>query len=261
MAVSCLWPGYTKSRTRPLRVYRHGSLIHPEWSSCFINHRGALVTAEGREIRATDLDWLSLLFRRAEMMGPLLRERDQLQRRLQEVEQASAGEAGRGLGLVYSSTSDTHRVDSLQHKAFSGLPILESGTIMAPNWHLKSSKWHHVEDTDGTAQPSATAGREGGASGLCGWSWNLAQRGCDLGYSQFLAVRDEAGSSLRRGCSQGPQIEGPVRCASPNCRAGIDSQAGWSQRGVPVFQRQKGEALPPRVDLNHDASRNVGGAV
>ncbi|WP_427926314.1 VC1465 family Xer recombination activation factor [Xanthomonas campestris pv. incanae] len=77
-----------------LRIYRHGDLIHPAWADCSISHRGALVTPEGHEIKPADLAWLSLLFRRAEAMGSLLRERDQLRHRLQQIDQASAGEAG-----------------------------------------------------------------------------------------------------------------------------------------------------------------------
>lgn len=59
-----------------LRVYRHGELIHPAWSACRINARGALVTPEGREIHAHELSWFSLLVRRAKAFGELLRQRD-----------------------------------------------------------------------------------------------------------------------------------------------------------------------------------------
>ncbi|WP_425522162.1 VC1465 family Xer recombination activation factor, partial [Xanthomonas citri] len=79
-----------------LRVYRHGDLIHPAWSACSINHRGCLVTPEGREFKPADLAWLSLLFRRAEMMGPLLRERDDLRRQLQDIERQGGGGGGGG---------------------------------------------------------------------------------------------------------------------------------------------------------------------
>ena len=60
-----------------LRVMRHGDLIHPAWSACKINRRGALVTPEGREIWSSDLAWLSLLVRRAKAFGELFRQREQ----------------------------------------------------------------------------------------------------------------------------------------------------------------------------------------
>ncbi|MEB1981636.1 VC1465 family Xer recombination activation factor, partial [Xanthomonas campestris pv. campestris] len=113
--------GYSRppySAFKLLRTYRHGDLIHPAWSACSINRRGCLVTPEGHEIKPSDLAWISLLFRRAEMMGPLLRERDQLQRRLQDIQKASAGEAGRGLGLVYYITSDTGTSENQLYQGF-----------------------------------------------------------------------------------------------------------------------------------------------
>lgn len=60
-----------------LRVMRHGDLIHPAWSACKINRRGALVTPEGHEIWSSDLAWLSLLVRRAKAFGELFRQREQ----------------------------------------------------------------------------------------------------------------------------------------------------------------------------------------
>ncbi|MFC7521662.1 VC1465 family Xer recombination activation factor [Xanthomonas populi] len=99
-----------------LRVYRHGDLIHPEWRSCFINHRGALVTAEGREIKATDLDWLSLLFRRAHMMGPLLRELDALKKQFQILSSARPAPKWCQNGAVM--TLRTAQYDSAKRELF-----------------------------------------------------------------------------------------------------------------------------------------------
>ena len=65
-----------------LRVYRHGDLIHPAWSACHINHRGALVTPEGHEIQPRELGWLSLLVRRAALLSEVVRERDHLRGQL-----------------------------------------------------------------------------------------------------------------------------------------------------------------------------------
>ena len=73
-----------------LRVYRHGDLIHPDWSHCRINRRGALVTPEGREIQSSDLSWFSLLVRRAKAFGELLRQREEASAHMERQRQMDA---------------------------------------------------------------------------------------------------------------------------------------------------------------------------
>ncbi|GAB3094257.1 hypothetical protein GCM10027159_10980 [Lysobacter terrae] len=58
-----------------LRVLRHGDLIDPAWSG-YALIRGRLVTPEGHSFAPWDMSWLSLLVRRAEAFGHLLRERE-----------------------------------------------------------------------------------------------------------------------------------------------------------------------------------------
>ena len=54
-----------------LRLYRHGDLLHPDWSEYRIARNGALVTPEGRSFFAHEIGWLSLLVQRARLSSVL----------------------------------------------------------------------------------------------------------------------------------------------------------------------------------------------
>ncbi|PZO65227.1 MAG: hypothetical protein DI635_04120 [Pseudoxanthomonas suwonensis] len=54
-----------------LRLYRHGDLLHPDWSEYRIARNGALVTPEGRSFFAHEIGWLSLLVQRARLSSEL----------------------------------------------------------------------------------------------------------------------------------------------------------------------------------------------
>ncbi len=118
-----------------LRVYRHGDLIHPAWSACHINHRGALVTPEGHEIKPHELGWLSLLVRRAALLRDVMRERDSLRGQLAVAAAALTGRGereARALGLVHYKTSDTRPRQAMgESVAAQWFPQEWQGTGMA----------------------------------------------------------------------------------------------------------------------------------
>ncbi len=239
-----------------LRVYRHGSLIHPEWSRCFINHRGALVTAEGREIRATDLDWLSLLFRRAECMGPLMRERDALRDQLAAI-QARSGEAGARLGLVHYKTSDTRPSETQLYQGFRvAYPYACHGAIMGPKWPHDR---RHSQD-----QFEAPDARSGGSQGAGCAVGGVPQR---LHPVRCLGTGEADPEGTFRPCDTAqaqaaPSIGGGFRMGRSFRHSGeASSGQGWAERGLPMWQWSQGQALPSGVDLNCDASRNAGGVL
>lgn len=242
-----------------LRTYRHGDLIHPAWADCSINHRGALVTPEGHEIKPADLAWLTLLFRRAEAMGPLLRERDQLRQRLQDTEQATAGEAGRGLGLVYYITSDTGTSENQLYQGFC-LPYRQHchGAKMGP-------KWPHERDhsQDQFEAPDACSGGGQGTGRVAGRVPQRLHPVRRIGTGEKDSQR--VGRSCRRAQAQGQAQAGRAngfyavlgRSRGDDCQASAGQ--GWPQRKLPLWEWSQGQALPSGVDLNSDASRNVGG--
>src|SRR5690606_21563015 len=100
-------PSYAAFRL--LRILRNGDLIDPAWSQ-FRLIRGRLVTPEEHTFEPHELTWQSLLVRLARGYG-------EARRQLREVE---AGREAVGLGLVYSSTSDTPGAETQQRRGFSG---------------------------------------------------------------------------------------------------------------------------------------------
>lgn len=245
-----------------LRIYRHGDLIHPAWSDCSINHRGALVTPEGHEIKPADLAWLSLLFRRAEAMGPLLRERDHLRRRLDDIEQALAGEAGRGLGLVYYITSDTRPPQTLMQQGMQvSFRMSCDGAIMGP-------QWPH-ERRHSQVKSEAPNARSGGGQGTGCGPRRLPQRlhpvrhiGTGEAGTSGSGSRSYAGQQAK---AQGAVVRSVIGYAGLGRSCGDSDQAptgqGRTQYGLPLWKWSQGQALPSGVDLNPDASGNVWGAL
>lgn len=58
-----------------LRILKGYELPHPDWSGWTL-HRGTLYTPAGQGFRADDLQWLSLVFRRAEAFSASRRRSD-----------------------------------------------------------------------------------------------------------------------------------------------------------------------------------------
>ncbi len=253
-----------------LRVYRHGDLIHPEWGSCSINHRGALVTPEGHEIKAADLSWLTLLFRRAEAMGSLLRERDELLRRLHfmtrhETGQASAGEAGRMpwacLLLNKSHAASAILPNSQSYQRFSWVSAVScDGAIMGPQWG------HERCHPQAQSQVAYACSR--GSQGSRPASGRLSERvhpvlhfGTGETHTEGVVVSTWSTSRQEKVRLSGSVIGGPIlgRPCSDNGKASAGQ--GRSERELPMWQWSQGQALPSGVDLNSDASGNAGGAL
>ncbi|AZR24872.1 hypothetical protein NX81_011955 [Xanthomonas vasicola] len=282
-----------------LRVYRHGSLIHPAWSKCFINHRGALVTAEGREIKATDLDWLSLLFRRAECMTPLMRERDALKEQIRSLPVAHSAPkwcqkgtvmtlrtaqydpAKRGLSCVETLALQWFPCDSRVAWAASGrLPSSNRGVSGFRNLSFASlclevvPNWHHEridQNSSGTAEPSPSSRPQSPAAAVFRFAGCAPQYGCDSGSSDLPSSSPQQWHAVGKATAEACKVDqAGFAGASPASRSlercSLDVYATWqaqggAQRAMPVRQWQEGQAMPSGVDLNRDASRNAGGAL
>ncbi len=249
-----------------LRVYRHGDLIHPEWGGCSINHRGALVTPEGHELKPSDLAWLSLLFRRAEMMGPLLRERDDLRRQLQEIEhQATAGAAGDGpwacLLLNKSHAASAILPNSQTYQGFSWVSAVScDGATMGPQWG------HERCYPQAQSQVAYACSR--GGQGSRPASGRLPERvhpvlhfGTGETHTQGVVVSSRSTSGQEKARLSGSVIGGPILGRPRSDDGKASACQGWPERELPMWQWSQGQALPSGVDLNRDASRNAGGAL
>lgn len=282
-----------------LRVYRHGDLIHPEWRSCSINHRGCLVKPEGHELKPSDLAWLCLLFRRAEMMGPLLRERDALKKQIQglpfahpvpkwcqegailTLRTAQYDSAKRELFCVETLALQWFPCDSRvawpasgrlpsSNRGVSGfrnLSFASLGPEVVPNWHHERIN----QNSSGTAKPSPSSRPQGPAAAVFRFAGCAPQYGCDPGSSDLPSSSPQQWHAVRKATSQACKADqagfaGGSPAARSFERCSLDVYATWqaqggAQRAMPVRQWQEGQAMPSGVDLNPDASRNAGGAL
>ena len=226
-----------------LRVYRHGDLIHPAWSACKINRRGALVTPEGHQIHAHDLTWLSLLCRRAAGFTDLLRQRDAGKFPRPSAGQAVAEGAQRpaaALGLVSSTTSDTGSLETLVLSTFRVVP---PGALLGA---LVVPKWHHdnLKITARAACSESASGSESGSGSVCIGGRDIDQCGRSAGPPGIPPAGPEA--SQRLACGEATFFNNAPDDAS---KAGESADAeGGTQRAVSVLQREKGQGLSPGLD-------------
>ena len=224
-----------------LRVYRHGDLIHPAWSACKINRRGALVTPEGHEIHAHDLTWLSLLCRRAAGFTDLLRQREAGRFPVAEEGRPAAAPPAGALGLVSSTTSDTDSVETLLLSTFRVVP---SGALHGA---LVVPKWHHdnLKITARTACSESASRSQSAVGSACGGGGDIDQCGRSAG-PPGIPPATGAEASQRLACGEAPFFN---NAPAPTAQAGesVDAE-GRPQRVVPVLQREKGQGLSPGLD-------------
>lgn len=263
-----------------LRLFRHGDLLHPAWSSYRISREGELVTPEGHHIGAHEMTWLSLLVRRAKAFSDLLAERDG--RRglaLGRPITVASNDAGQGDGAAVSpsqtvmTTSCRHSVDgytSLQHHfspvVASNRPVAADGPTSNTGQKTDAQR-HHGEDSyaihQAGAQRSASGSAQDGSGEICRANRNQLERaGCRIrsrlsGHSSWRRSRTGQG----RGCKPAACRRGAWRRAGSANRhiASCDASGGnaielgvvsgsqttgWSQRPVSLRKRKEGEALP-----------------
>ena len=223
-----------------LRVYRHGDLIHPAWSACKINRRGALVTPEGHEIHAHDLTWLSLLCRRAAGFTDLLRQREAGRFPVAEEGRPAAAPPAGALGLVSSTTSDTGSLETLVLSTFRVVP---PGALLGA---LVVPKWHHdnLKITARTACSESASRSQSAVGSACGGGGDIDQCGRSAGPPGIPPAGPEA--SQRLACGEATFFNNAPDDAS---KAGESADAeGGTQRAVSVLQREKGQGLSPGLD-------------
>lgn len=239
-----------------LRVYRHGDLIDPAWSQWKIS-KGMLWTPEGRAIGPHEGQWLGLLVARANLSADLAREVQKLKSRVSELmamgtvdgvateRSDGAATAAGAIGLVYSKTSDTAAGSAFSIQWLAMDRTSCSGPIMGPKWgHERYSPTGSPE-----AQSPVASGSSPTATDLRGRDGRIAQCGMPAGAPQFPPVRYEV--SPRPSVAPFKADAAKLTQVSPAAKANRTrfASAGWAQRSVPLQQWQKGQALPPGVDL------------
>lgn len=200
------------------------------------------------------------------MMGPLLRERDDLRRQLQDIEQqASGGEAAAGpwacLLLNKSHAASAISPNSQSYQGFSWVSSVScDGAIMGPQWG------HERCHPQAQSQVAYACSRGGQGSRPAPGRFServhpVLHLGTGETHTQGVVVssRSTSGQEKARvpGSIIGRAIPGRPRSHDFQASAG----QGRPQRELPLWQWSQGQALPSGVDLNPHASGNAGGAL
>lgn len=177
-----------------LRVFRHGEFIDPAWSGYRLL-RGVLVTPEGRELRPTDMGWMSLLFARARLAREIAKERDALREQLANIPPQSEDGEGR-----QRSVSDGADPTPLARQ--DGIPVgSRASSLPDPSGQQRGS-----QDRRTVGKPRAgAAGQATDASiGLSGFAKRPAR-----GLSLTLPERPEFGATAAKKPQKQPSRANP----------------------------------------------------
>lgn len=177
-----------------LRVFRHGEFIDPAWSGYRLL-RGVLVTPEGRELRPTDMGWMSLLFARARLAREIAKERDALREQLANIPPQSEDGEGR-----QRSVSDGADPTPLARQ--DGIPVgSRASSLPDPSGQQRGS-----QDRRTVGKPRAgAAGQATDASiGLSGFAKRPAR-----GLSLTLPERPEFGATAAKKPQKMPSRANP----------------------------------------------------
>ena len=248
-----------------LRVLRHGDLIDPRWAGYSLI-RGKLVSPENHTFEPSDMAWWALTVRMAHAFRDRVRmERDGKARSGAEPTQRPApamtippiqepgGSAASALGLVYSSTSGTGKVD------FDQKPLVLSGFDESCGSVKVVPIWCHDETSQtapGEAQSPATCRPEGSAPSLRRRGRRATQHGCSAGNSQLPAVRSSTGKEASHceaeGCSSTSGLADNNAHGKARRAKSVVSQ-GRKKRAVSLRKRAQSKGLPSGLVLTGGA--------